>query len=209
MNTKTFWQLIKSTKGEHQPRLLERMLLQYPLSEIEAFDRLFTTYRQACYKENGILWTALSEVVGFVSDDSFEYFVAWLIGQGKDIYNEVVRCPARISEFATKESQWQCEEMLYVAMKAIETVKAWESLLMSEEQFEALCEYLDSEQGCNFRERVPGDSQSITWKCDNTLAMTRQWLQEHGLNVNANVGKLEALGGFCGCEVLFNTTERW
>lgn len=209
MNTKRFWQLIETTKGEHQPRLLERMLLSYPVQEIEVFDRLFHGFSKACYKENGVLWQALAEVVGFVSDDSFEYFTAWLIGQGKDTYNEVVRCPARISEFVTKESTWMCEEMLYAAMNAIETVKAWMPLLMAQEQFEELCEYLDSEQGCNFHERVPGDSQSVTWKCDNTLAMTRQWLQEHGLNVDANVGKLQALGGFCDCEVLFNTTERW
>lgn len=123
MDTKTFWQLIKSTRGdEQQPTRLEEALLQYPLQEIEDFDKIFSNLYASHYRANGQLWTALTEVVGFVSDDSFIYFMCWLIGQGEEVYNEVTRCPARIGEFVIKDHEWHREEMLYVAMNVIEKV---------------------------------------------------------------------------------------
>ena len=122
MDTNTFWHLIKSTQGKNQPQLLEQVLSQYPLEEVEDFDRIFNSLYSEHYKANGLLWVALTEVVGFVSDDSFIYFMCWLIGQGEQVYSEVTMHPARVREFVLKGSEWQCEEMLYVGMNAIEKI---------------------------------------------------------------------------------------
>ena len=68
--------------------------------------------------------------------------------------------------------------------------------LMHLEQFEALCEYISS--------RISGPQD-----CDNKLTLTTQWLTDNGFHVEANCIRLNALGGYCDCEVLMNAEGRW
>lgn len=81
--------------------------------------------------------------------------------------------------------------------------------LMTQEQFDALCEFLDSSDGCNFHETEPGNIESVTWKCDGALSMTRKFLDECIPDVDENLALLADMGGHCDCEVLFNVAERW
>ena len=41
-------------------------------------------------------------------------------------------------------------------------------------------------------------------KCDNGLTLTRTWLAEHGLDVDASTQWLADHGAACDCEVLLN-----
>ena len=86
--------------------------------------------------------------------------------------------------------------------------------LLPIEKFEELLDFLDSEEGCNFHERIPGDSKSVTWKCDGTLAMTLIWMETHGITNGIeqaiNLAEIQRHGGHCDCEVLFNVSvEDW
>jgi len=78
---------------------------------------------------------------------------------------------------------------------------------MTEAEFEALCVWLESPAGCNFRQEIPGESGSFTWTCDGTLKLTRHWLGVHGINEAAIIPELEERGGYCDCEVLFNVAD--
>ena len=78
---------------------------------------------------------------------------------------------------------------------------------MTEAEFEALCVWLESPEGCNFRQEIPGDSESITWTCDGTLKLTRRWMRVHGINEATTIPELEERGGYCDCEVLFNVAD--
>jgi Protein of unknown function (DUF2695) len=79
--------------------------------------------------------------------------------------------------------------------------------IMTETEFDALCEWLGGPEGCNFRQKIPGNVESTTWTCDHTLKLTRQWMRAHGVDEAANVPELEKRGGYCDCEVLFNVTQ--
>ena len=54
--------------------------------------------------------------------------------------------------------------------------------IMTDAEFEALCAWLESPEGCNFQQEIPGDIASMTWTCDGTLKLTRQWMQAHGVD---------------------------
>jgi hypothetical protein len=45
--------------------------------------------------------------------------------------------------------------------------------IMTEVQFDALCEWLGGPEGYNFQPQIPGEIKSITWMCDGTLKLTR------------------------------------
>ena len=68
-------------------------------------------------------------------------------------------------------------------------------------------------RGCDFRERVPGDSNTITWKCDNTpnRPIARRVLAAMGYSraqVELSLAYFQAYGGHCDCEILFNVKAR-
>ncbi len=54
--------------------------------------------------------------------------------------------------------------------------------IMTEAECEALCAWLESPEGCNFQQETPGDIASMTWICDGTLKLTRQWMRAHGVD---------------------------
>jgi hypothetical protein len=78
---------------------------------------------------------------------------------------------------------------------------------MTEAEFDALCKWLESPEGCNFQQEIPGDSESLTWTCDGTLKLTRQWMRAHGINDAVTLPELEERGGYYDCEVLFNVAD--
>ncbi len=82
------------------------------------------------------------------------------------------------------------------------------SKLMTRQQFRRLCEYLQGPDGCNF-EDAPDEPDGMTWDCDGTLKLTRRWLKRHNLDIETNVAALNACGGYCDCEIIFNAVDRW
>jgi len=72
---------------------------------------------------------------------------------------------------------------------------------------------LEGPEGCNFREKIPGDRETLTWDCkagrDKTHAIAI--LTAMGATVSEIVASCEyftAQGGFCDCEILFNVGTR-
>ena len=83
----------------------------------------------------------------------------------------------------------------------------WQHKMMTEAEFDALCEWLGGPEACNFQQQTPGDIESITWTCDGTLQLTRHWMRAHGIDEATNIPELEKRGGHCDCEVLFNVAD--
>lgn len=44
-------------------------------------------------------------------------------------------------------------------------------------------------------------------KCGCNYALTRRWLAEHGLEVDASVNVILMLGGGCDCEIVYNCPQ--
>lgn len=45
--------------------------------------------------------------------------------------------------------------------------------------------------------------------CDHTRRKTEAWLRSHTLDAVAVAAWLDKTGGFCDCEVLFNSMDAW
>ena len=82
-----------------------------------------------------------------------------------------------------------------------------QTVLLTRAQVDVLCAWLDGAEGCNFRK--DGETDEILWGCDHTLRLTRQWLKQAGLGVEANIQMLNDCGGFCDCEIIFNVLQSW
>jgi hypothetical protein len=72
-------------------------------------------------------------------------------------------------------------------------------MIMKDEQFNALYNYLTSEETFG-----PGPGLGRV-TCDHTLRHTIGWMKEHHIqDIRGNIEKIVDLGGHCDCEVLFN-----
>jgi hypothetical protein len=146
VDPRQFWQLIERSKAESegdcdkQAGALTVLLLELPATAIAAFGRLFEQYADQAYRTD--LWAAAYIIQGGCSDDGFEYFRSWLIGQGEGIYTAALRDPesllsvvashcedARILRFEDARIlrfedapflRFECEELGYVADHAYE-----------------------------------------------------------------------------------------
>jgi hypothetical protein len=116
----TFWQIIDTararseTSEEHTlAEALYWQLLLWSSDEIESFDTIFHDLHRKSYSMQ--LWNTLRHMYGFVSNDGFDYFRAWLIMQGETVYSQVLRNPKTLVEFAVGESYPECELAMHVA----------------------------------------------------------------------------------------------
>ena len=74
-------------------------------------------------------------------------------------------------------------------------------------RWDEFCERLEGPEGCDFQQEVPGDADTITWKCaggyDKTFALAI--LEDMGgFDIEHTVEYLNDMGGHCDCEILFN-----
>lgn len=125
MDTKTFWQLIEASKSagggdpDTQVAALQEKLQSVPESEIVEFDRLLHGQLDRSYRRD--LWAAAYIINGGCSDDGFDYFRAWLIAQGREVFEQALQDPETLVEVAEPEAE--LELFMYAAIKAYE-VKA-------------------------------------------------------------------------------------
>src|SRR5581483_10323985 len=121
MDHKIFWNIMKETKQKssgdvkHQVVLIEAYLWNFSLAEIEIFYRIYLAFRILASDEK--LEMEIGQLMGF-SDDSFDYFKAWLIAQGEDIFHKVVKDPTQLQNFL--RGNCQLEELNYVPYNVYE-----------------------------------------------------------------------------------------
>lgn len=75
------------------------------------------------------------------------------------------------------------------------------------ERWEEFAERLKGEECCDFKEKIKGDPNSITWKCssksDRPLATAI--LEKMGnVDIPKSLKYFDEHGGHCDCEILFN-----
>lgn len=72
------------------------------VEDILDFQFLFQELMNASYQSR--LWGAAYILMGGCSDDAFDYFRGWLIGQGEEIYNKVVKDPEFLAEYINEDN---------------------------------------------------------------------------------------------------------
>ena len=132
MDTRQFWQLLDQSKAasegdcDRQADALKALLREVPATDIMAFDRLFEHYVDQAYRN--ALWAAAYIINCGCSDDGFEYFRLWLIGQGEAVYTAALRDPESLLTVVTPHNQdnpflrykYRCEPLGWVADQAYE-----------------------------------------------------------------------------------------
>jgi hypothetical protein len=126
MDDAQFWQLIgKSSAGSAQADALETALSELPADEIFEFDKLFDRYMAGLYRWD--LWAAAHIINGGASEDGFDYFCAWIIGQGEQAYKSAVADPRSYSmSIDPRAGDFDGEGLMHAAAAAHEKVTGTE-----------------------------------------------------------------------------------
>lgn len=120
MDNKQFWQIIELAEQD-AGKLLQTLTVLDP-EAILAFNRHFRVYMAKAYTSS--LWAAAYIVNGGCSDDCFDYFRAWLIAQGNEVYENAVANPDSLiliaDQIENEEGGCELEAFIYVPERAYE-----------------------------------------------------------------------------------------
>jgi hypothetical protein len=125
VDVETFWTLIDEARvaadgedpfeqSEDQARILTEHLAALPPEQIVAYQGHLDDALRASYRWD--LWAAAYVINGGCSDDGFEYFRAWLIGQGRAAFQAALADPDSLADVVDDEVE--AEDLLYVAWHA-------------------------------------------------------------------------------------------
>lgn len=164
MDKKEFWSLIEeSKKFENQAEWLTEVLAQKEIEEVLDFEFLFQELMNESYQSR--LWGAAYVLMGGCSDDAFDYFRGWLIGQGEKIYNKVMDDHEYLAEYITEknlddEGFPQNEELLQVGSDAY-TLKKTGDTEWDDDTYDELLGELDK------KGLKPADEIEFDWEEDD------------------------------------------
>ena len=91
-----FWRVMDalSGDGELRERRLRGQLRKLTLAQLAGFHARYVQMTMGVYTKP--VWVAVEAVIGFASDDVFTDVRCWLVAQGRDTYDSVVRQPDRL-----------------------------------------------------------------------------------------------------------------
>lgn len=121
-----FWELIdQSRQGSRnckaQTEHLQQILSTLPPAEIVEFQQVFADKIVESYRWD--LWGVAWLIGNGCSDDGFEYFCRWLIGQGKAVYCQAMVDPQSILHcLEGNDREIECEELFYAGGEAYEAI---------------------------------------------------------------------------------------
>lgn len=127
-----FWELVATTRSARDPESLSDEALiseleTLPGAEIVKFHRLLQ--KKLRILNTWDLWGVADLLRGGCSDDGFSDFRAWVIAQGKEVFERAQKVPEDFGiEVATRGTSLEFEQLLYAANAAYETVSEGESL---------------------------------------------------------------------------------
>lgn len=125
-----------------------------------AFDELVAT------AHGPRLWGAAYVIGGGCSDDGFDYFLGWLVAQGREVFERAVDDPDSLADVVTEGTEAESEDMLGAAWDAYEELTGEE---FPEDDLDADGEEDDDE---------PADDEVTTeafWDFDDDAEMRRRY----------------------------------
>lgn len=127
MDETEFWEIIDTTREaadgdpeDHADLLVERLLQLDPDSVLDFARHFESRYNRAYHWD---LWGAAAVLLDGASDDAFDYFRCWLIGQGREIFEGAVHDPDSLAELLDdfdERVDGDGEELGYAADEAYE-----------------------------------------------------------------------------------------
>ncbi|WP_307071638.1 DUF4240 domain-containing protein [Streptomyces sp. B3I8] len=127
MDETEFWELVDATREaaggdpeEHADLLVERLVRLDPEAVLD-FARHFEARYNRAYRWD--VWGAAWLLLGGASDDAFDYFRCWLIGQGREVFEGALHDPDSLAELLDdfdERVDGDGEELGYAADEAYE-----------------------------------------------------------------------------------------
>ncbi|WP_320777564.1 DUF4240 domain-containing protein [Streptomyces sp. CRN 30] len=127
MDETEFWELVDSAREaaegdpeEHADLLVERLVQLDPEAVLDFARHFEWRYNRAYTWE---LWGAAAVLLGGASDDAFDFFRCWLIGQGREVFEGAVHDPDALADLLDdfdEEIDGDGEELGYAADEAYE-----------------------------------------------------------------------------------------
>ncbi|MFD5340940.1 DUF4240 domain-containing protein [Streptomyces hawaiiensis] len=127
MDETEFWELVDDTREaaegdpEEQADLLVDRLAQLDPDSVLDFARHFESRYNRAYRWD--LWGAAWVLLDGASDDAFDFFRCWLIGQGREVFEGAVHDPDALADLLDdfdEEIDGDAEELGYAADEAYE-----------------------------------------------------------------------------------------
>lgn len=111
MNTNTFWTLIENAQRKQEDGWIELdhnalidALTQLPAEDIQEFSGIFFRTKANAYRAD--LWDAAILIECICSDDTFDDVQNWLIVQGREIYEKVLRDPDNLADIVPRKHRF-------------------------------------------------------------------------------------------------------
>jgi Protein of unknown function (DUF4240) len=132
LTVEEFWALVEGTGVEssgdcdRHAELLQDELRRLPAGDIEAFARIWARVFVDAYRWE--LWGAAYLINGGCSADGFDDFRAWVISQGREVYEAMLQDPEWLASYPpvidrnTYQDPLFCERILYAADFAYQSV---------------------------------------------------------------------------------------
>jgi hypothetical protein len=164
MDETEFWEIIDTTRDaaggdpeDHADLLVERLTRLDPES-VADFARHFENRFNRAYRWD--VWAAADIMLGGASDDAFDFFRCWLIGQGRHVFEGALHEPddlAGLVDVFDPETDGDAEELGYAADEAYEALTGVRlpDLALAEPPAEPEGTYVDFEDGGAMGERFP------------------------------------------------------
>ena len=137
MELAEFWTLIEdahrfsSGNADDQAERLVETLSARPVADVISFGQWFNTMMARAYY-NAMMAAFFLVTDGCHSDDGFEYFRAWLIGQGQASFEAVVGDPdalaTKLTDGTDPGSSTDGESLVYVAVRAAKAILGEDAL---------------------------------------------------------------------------------
>jgi hypothetical protein len=134
MNTQDFWDLIDKTRSasagnsDKQAELLVGELAKLSEVEILGYQEILDDLQDEAYIAE--LWEVAYILEMGCGDDGFMDFRAWLIGQGKDVFDKALADPESLVDLVEPGQETKSAALLYVGLHAYEqkTAKGGETM---------------------------------------------------------------------------------
>src|SRR5688572_10306721 len=128
MTEETFWEQIEKARAAAKSKremvsALERALGELPLEDILDFSMWTAKFiAKASDRRLAVAGAVMRGVLGALGDDGFVYFKAWLIAQGKEVYERALMDPDSLADVQNLDEgvigpMPYLEEFLYVTLK--------------------------------------------------------------------------------------------
>lgn len=130
MDTEAYWQLVDEARtrarGKRRPEVtldaedvaeaLKDILVERGTEATLAADAAYDEVVASAYGNR--LWGAAYVIGGGCSDDGFDYFLGWLVAQGRTVFERAVVDPDSLADVVDENTTAECEDMLSAAWDA-------------------------------------------------------------------------------------------